>query len=236
MRWNCPHCGTLLAIADSSALKRSADRWQLSACYRCGGFSMVQHPITAGHPSVTLNAPRILQAQRNRHEIRQALSTLSATPPPPPPVARSATPPHPGAPSAARPALHSAPSSPPADFSAVRARIQESRSARHRSTPAPHTVATARNRERIHSLALGALLFMVVSAGGMLALQGVRVKMLAAQSDITPSAPASVGTDRIENRTAAPERDRVQVDLSEPGMRYEILNRNSAGQPAHSSP
>lgn len=38
MQWNCPHCGTGLAVAND-ALKTG---WSFSRCYKCGGFALVR--------------------------------------------------------------------------------------------------------------------------------------------------------------------------------------------------
>lgn len=38
MRWNCPHCGTNLAVSDE---KMSAG-WSFSRCYKCAGFALVR--------------------------------------------------------------------------------------------------------------------------------------------------------------------------------------------------
>jgi hypothetical protein len=38
MRWNCPHCGTNLAIAD----EKVGNGWSFSRCYKCAGFSLVR--------------------------------------------------------------------------------------------------------------------------------------------------------------------------------------------------
>lgn len=38
MRWNCPHCGVALAIAD----EKLGTGWSFSRCYHCGGFALVR--------------------------------------------------------------------------------------------------------------------------------------------------------------------------------------------------
>lgn len=38
MKWNCPHCGTPIAVADHSL----GSEWSFSRCYRCSGFSLVR--------------------------------------------------------------------------------------------------------------------------------------------------------------------------------------------------
>lgn len=38
MRWNCPHCGTHLAISD----EKLGAGWSFSRCYKCAGFALVR--------------------------------------------------------------------------------------------------------------------------------------------------------------------------------------------------
>lgn len=38
MRWNCPHCGSALALAD----EKIENHWSYSRCYKCGGFALVK--------------------------------------------------------------------------------------------------------------------------------------------------------------------------------------------------
>lgn len=38
MRWNCPHCGIDLAVAD----EKLGRGWSFSRCYQCGGFAVVR--------------------------------------------------------------------------------------------------------------------------------------------------------------------------------------------------
>lgn len=38
MRWNCPHCGVNLAIAD----EKIGSGWSFSRCYKCGGFGLIR--------------------------------------------------------------------------------------------------------------------------------------------------------------------------------------------------
>ncbi len=38
MRWNCPHCGVALAVAD----EKLGTGWQFSKCYKCAGIAMVR--------------------------------------------------------------------------------------------------------------------------------------------------------------------------------------------------
>ena len=38
MRWNCPHCGSNLAVADDKV----GNGWSFSRCYKCGGFALVR--------------------------------------------------------------------------------------------------------------------------------------------------------------------------------------------------
>jgi hypothetical protein len=40
MRWNCPHCGTGLAIADD----RITSGWSFSRCYKCAGHALIKRP------------------------------------------------------------------------------------------------------------------------------------------------------------------------------------------------
>lgn len=55
MRWNCPHCGTALAVSD----EKLGAHWSFSRCYQCAGFSLIRsaslnlikidEPPTANH-------------------------------------------------------------------------------------------------------------------------------------------------------------------------------------------
>lgn len=38
MRWNCPHCGTSLAVSD----EKLGNGWAFSRCYKCAGFALVR--------------------------------------------------------------------------------------------------------------------------------------------------------------------------------------------------
>src|SRR4051794_13335401 len=38
MRWNCPHCGTNLAVADD----KLGSGWSFSRCYRCSGHALIR--------------------------------------------------------------------------------------------------------------------------------------------------------------------------------------------------
>lgn len=38
MRWNCPHCGTNLAVAD----EKVGSGWSFSRCYKCAGYGLVR--------------------------------------------------------------------------------------------------------------------------------------------------------------------------------------------------
>lgn len=38
MRWNCPHCGTNLAVSD----EKMSSGWSFSRCYKCAGFALVR--------------------------------------------------------------------------------------------------------------------------------------------------------------------------------------------------
>lgn len=40
MRWNCPHCGTDLAVSDD----RLDGGWTFTRCYKCAGFGLVRRP------------------------------------------------------------------------------------------------------------------------------------------------------------------------------------------------
>ncbi len=38
MRWNCPHCGTALAVSDD----KLTTSWSFSKCFQCGGYALVR--------------------------------------------------------------------------------------------------------------------------------------------------------------------------------------------------
>ncbi|MGK5085432.1 MJ0042-type zinc finger domain-containing protein [Bdellovibrionota bacterium FG-1] len=38
MRWNCPHCGTSLAISD----EKIGNGWSFSRCYKCAGYGLIR--------------------------------------------------------------------------------------------------------------------------------------------------------------------------------------------------
>lgn len=38
MRWNCPHCGVNLAVAD----EKMGPGWSFSRCYKCGGYALIR--------------------------------------------------------------------------------------------------------------------------------------------------------------------------------------------------
>ncbi|MBY0470532.1 hypothetical protein K2X30_05135 [bacterium] len=40
MRWNCPHCGVALAVAD----EKLGNGWTFSRCYKCAGFALLRRP------------------------------------------------------------------------------------------------------------------------------------------------------------------------------------------------
>jgi len=80
MRWNCPHCGTALAVSDD----RIAPRWMVASCHACGGYSMVR---PASPRSATPNTPRVIPAgmARSRGPSRgRAEPALPAAPLPSP--------------------------------------------------------------------------------------------------------------------------------------------------------
>ena len=243
MRWNCPHCGTSLAAADaaSATAAEPSAAWKLFACFKCGGFSM-RKSSTA--PSSTLHAdrdpttpppfrkgsPRVLQANRT----------------PGPPVAASATTrvslPAAGSEINVQPPLPEqerriAPE-PTVDFSVLRGhlRLSERKTAlplpSNRPSPTGFRVSPRRLKISLQQGILGLLIAASIGAGGLLYQQSLELERLTRTTrDTKPN--TEVFEDRIEIRTAAPRRSSeqpapsVQVDLTEPGMRYEILNRSA---------
>lgn len=43
MRWNCPHCGTPLAVQDD----KLSSGWSFSKCYKCNQFTLVRRSDSA---------------------------------------------------------------------------------------------------------------------------------------------------------------------------------------------
>lgn len=62
MRWNCPHCGVALSVADD----RLNTGWSYAKCYQCSEFAMVRRTAT---PVQTLPKPRALSAIQAPNEI-----------------------------------------------------------------------------------------------------------------------------------------------------------------------
>ena len=242
MRWNCPHCGTSLAAADpvaSNPAELSAS-WKLFSCYKCGGFSM-RNALPQPAPSPTQErdpnrpppfrkaSPRILQAHRAHGQAVAGATPTRA------PILAPRTEPAPGQESTA-------------DFSVLRGHLRLDE--RKQSTPVParrilphlKPAPTFRNRFTIRQGVLGLLVVLTLGAGGLLYRQGEELERLS-RAPGQQRQPESDGIeDRIEIRAAAPRRahagsetdenksdthPKVEVDLSEPGMRYEILNRSA---------
>jgi predicted Zn finger-like uncharacterized protein len=92
MRWNCPHCGTHLAVGD----EKLGAGWSFSRCYRCGGFALVRRSdvnlikvdkapageqvlVPDAEPEAKSEKPVIRPAAR-RNAPATAASTKSAAP------------------------------------------------------------------------------------------------------------------------------------------------------------
>jgi hypothetical protein len=234
MRWTCPHCATGLALSDDAVSRPDSPPWRLIACYRCGGFSMVQTRVQTQSPAVQ---PRIISARRGEPKaltersrpapqvpVAQVTPRSTAIPPPIPraalsqAVARNDFTHHPE-PVPVGPFFAQTRDEGPADFRRLQAKWTAERKRRKPSPVAPSpknetqinkqisgTVASPRISVQRLS-ALSALLVVIAISGGMLLTQGRRLQNSVAQLEDSKEPAQSEFTDEIRSKRAAPMRE-----------------------------
>ncbi len=233
MRWNCPHCGTSLALSHGATPESLESEWKLSACYRCGGFSMV-NPQPRPTQNPTGAAPSVLTGRRSALASPPVNPTKSAQsvvqgPPPPPRFEGSATPPPPPLEAIIRDqrlisARRSAPAEAPADFGILRTRLEENRKVQGRSDPSrpnpkpsPSPVSERRLDSAPRQMILGGLITLSVAFGGLLYVQGMQLQSIAQQSRATATPNEE---DTITLGMAAPERKPIEKKESSPRVNH----------------
>ena len=253
MRWQCPHCGTPLAASEKaedttrnpSESGGSPADWKLFACYKCGGFSM--RNVSTGKepdgrtrdanqpPPFTKHLPRILKANRSSNDAFVAEATRHSP--------RQVAPPMPPSEMPIQARHEAQPPAPHVSFEILRSHLKlDSRKQKnsptgiHSNLPRPERFAPSIARQAVLSFLLTAS----IGAGYLLYQQGLAIQKLATQSAPAKSVAGSeIYSDSIATGRAAPERvesarenaPRIKVDTSEPGMRYEYLDRGSVARP-----
>jgi hypothetical protein len=250
------------AVRDTSRSGGAPTEWKLFACYKCGGFSMrnltqsaTLAPGTNGPardpnqpPPFRKHQPRVLHAHRSAHDSIEASATRYSpqqiAPPKTPPVApqKITAFPQPEVQTVESRSGH--PPEPPVDFEVLRSHLRLD-SKRQQPQTQVSAAATFRAVRSSPSFARQAVLsFLLIASAGtgyLLYQQGVTLQKIAGKSAPRPSAPGNeIISDTIGTSRAAPFREeptqetrrRIQVDLSEPGMRYEYLDRRAEDRPA----
>jgi len=219
MRWTCPHCTTGLALSDEVASNTTKDPWRLIACYRCGGFSMIQNPVALD----STQKPRVLSARRGGQVTTQSSPPDSAPkraaaaglPPPVPEIARLTAGQRDPSSQIKVQALSTplaGPEEPSADFRRLQSKWNSERKKRSVPFIALQTSPRAWNRSAPARrwAPISVMLVFVTVSGALLIQQGLKLNQSVARLEQSPAqsieAPGNDFTDEIRSTRAAPER------------------------------
>ena len=189
-------------------------------------------------PPFTKHQPRVLKANRSSRDGLVAGATQHA------PRQIAVPPPQPQVPSPVPKMTQ--PPEPPANFEVLRTHLKLDE--RRTKNPPAGVISAPQTRARlspaiVRQAVLSFLLTASIGTGYLLYQQGVAIQKIASNPAASEAASGpDIYSDSISTRRAAPERaeqgresaPRIQVDMSEPGMRYEYLDRGAIARPPRS--